>query len=299
MPQILIPDWSSAQERAFRRSPMTFAHRLRDTGLVEDEALAKLLDDYPAELYDINLFDFDNDGRMTLRTGARGRLPGDEVLEGVKQGRMWLQLRSVHEHHPALGRAVIQAYDELARYNPSFRPVQMTGQLILSAPQAKVPFHVDAPGVILFHLRGRKRLWIYPSDEAHMPQRAMEDIMLKQASEDLPYSRAMDAAAQVVELEEGFAATWPLHAPHRVENVEGFNVSLSTDYQTWGSRLTNGAHYANGVFRRWGLPIAAMEKTPIAARAGLWAVGSMLRRAGVVEGRIHAFERSFELGVEA
>src|SRR5690606_30490170 len=104
---------------------------------------------------------------------------------------------------------------------PGFKPAQINGQLILSAPNAKVPFHADAPGVVLFHMRGRKRIWIYPADEAHMPQQLMEDIVLKQQTEDLPYRRDMDAAAQIVDLEPGMAATWPLHAPHRVENVEG------------------------------------------------------------------------------
>ncbi|OYX93242.1 MAG: hypothetical protein B7Y78_08825 [Caulobacter sp. 35-67-4] len=153
--------------------------------------------------------------------------------------------------------------------------------------------------MVLFHLRGRKRIWIYPADEAHMPQQGMENILLKQQTEDLPYRRDMDAAAQVFDLEPGMAAAWPLHAPHRIENLGTFNVSLSVDYQTWGSRLINGAHYANGVFRRWGMPVAAMEKTPVLARGALWAASLGLKRARLVEDRIKGLERSFELGTDA
>ncbi|MBO9711026.1 MAG: transcriptional regulator [Caulobacter sp.] len=296
----LVADWSEDQKAAFGRAPVVFKHGMAETGLFEDKALARLLDDYPSELYDINLFDFDAEGRSTMRTGTRGRLPGCEVLEGVKAGRVWVQLRRVEAWYPQLGELIGEAFGELCAQAPGFRPVQLNGQLILSAPGAKVPFHADAPGVALFHLRGRKRIWIYPNDEAHMPQRGMENIALKQQTEDLPYRRSMDEAAQVFDLEPGLAVTWPLHAPHRIENLGTFNLSLSVDFQTWGSRLTNGAHYANGILRRWGVPIAPMHRTPMAVRAGLWAASLALKRLPLVPDRIAGIERSFELkGVKA
>lgn len=291
----LIVPFSPDQSRAFGKAPMSFRHRLLDTGLFEDDALAALLDAYPAELYDINLFDFDGEGQAQMRTGVRGRLPGREVLAGIKQGRVWVQLRRVEENYPALGAAMRQAFRQIAGNAPGFKPAQINGQLILSAPGAKVPFHADAPGVVLFHLRGKKRVWIYPADEAHMPQQLMEEIVLKQQTEDLPYRREMDAAAQLVDLSPGMAVTWPLHAPHRVENVEGFNVSLSVDYQTWGTRIVNGAHYANGLLRRAGAPVAALDRTPAPARALLWAASVALKRLPLVEDRIKTLERSFEL----
>ncbi len=291
----LIPAWTADQRAQFRRVPMTFAHGLAETGLFEDGALAALLDRYPDDLYDINLFDFDDQGQFRLRTGVRGRLPGEKVLEGIKEGRVWVQLRRIEAHHDTLRPLIQAAFGEIAARLPDFRPVQINGQLILSAPQAKVPFHADSPGVCLFHLRGRKRIWIYPADEAHMPQTGMEDILLKQQTEELPYHRDMDGAAQVIDLSPGMAVTWPLHAPHRIENQEGFNVSLSVDYQTWGSRITNGAHYANGILRRRGLPVAAMSATPMVARAGLWAASLALKRIRLVEDKIANLDRSFEL----
>jgi hypothetical protein len=292
----LVADWSEDQKYAFGKAPVVFKHGMAETGLFEDKALARLLDDYPSALYDINLFDFDAEGRSILRTGTRGRLPGREVLEGVKAGRVWVQLRRVEAWYPQLGDLIGEVFGELSGQAPRFRPVQLNGQLILSAPGAKVPFHADAPGVALFHLRGRKRIWIYPNDEAHMPQRGMENIALKQQTEDLPYRRSMDEAAQVFDLEPGLAVTWPLHSPHRIENLGTFNLSLSVDFQTWGSRLTNGAHYANGILRRWGAPIAPMRRTPMAMRAGLWAASLALKRLSLVEDRIAGIERSFELG---
>ena len=89
----LVGAWSDRQKADFARIPMTFEHRLAETGLFDDDRLAKVLDRYPAELFDINLFEFDADGQMRIQTGARGRLPGSEVLEGVKEGRVWLRER--------------------------------------------------------------------------------------------------------------------------------------------------------------------------------------------------------------
>lgn len=294
-PAKLVPAWNADQKAGFGKTPITFEHRLAETGLFDDDALAAVLDRYPAELYDINLFDFDADGQMKMRTGVRGRLPGKDVLAGVKEGRVWVQLRSAETHYHELGEAIRRTFAEISGQAPGFRPVQLTGQLIMSAPQAKVPFHADAPGVCLFHIRGRKRIWIYPPDEAHMPEKCMEDIMLKQMTEDLPYRREMDAAAEVFDLDPGMAVTWPLHAPHRIENLGVFNVSLSVDYQTWGTRVTNGAHYANGVLRRWKLPVAAMARTPMPARAALWGAHLAMKRMNLVEDRIRTMERSFEL----
>jgi hypothetical protein len=274
---------------------MTFAHRLLDTGLFDDAALADALDRHPADLYDINLFDFDADGQHVMRTGARGATSGAEILQGLEAGRLWMQMRRVTEHNRAMGDAISRAYAEIAERIDGFQPRSVSGQLLLSAPGAAVPMHADAPWVILFHLRGRKRIWIYPADPDHMPREQMENIVLKQQTEDLPYRRAMDDRAIVFDLEPGMAVTWPLHAPHRVENLDTACLSLTTEFQTWASRVTNGAYYANGVLRRFGMPTAPLDQAPRAAMAALWALSVAMKRLPLVEDRISRQRRDFDL----
>lgn len=298
MPDTLVPPWSDDQTRSFLKRPVAFQHRLLETGLVDDDALVRLLEDYPDALIDINLFDSDDASGGNLRTGRRGGLDGAQVLDAVKRGRVWVQLRGIQQHYPELGAAVRLAFGEIAARTRGFKPVNIDGQLILSAPGAKVPFHADAAGVILFHMRGRKRLWVYPADERRLPQAAMEKIAMRATTEDLPYAREWDADAAVFDLEPGQALAWPQHAPHRVENLEGFCVSFSADYQTWNSRFLNGAHIANGVLRSRGWRIAPMSKTPVLARAALWAASLVLKRFGKVETR-PPFEQTFELGAAA
>jgi hypothetical protein len=295
MPAPLIPAWSDEQRARFLQAPVAFAHGLAETGLVEDEALARLLDRYPAELYDINHYTYDDEAQVTLRTGERGRASGAEVLAAIKAGRVWVNLRQADACYPELGAEIRRCFAELQRENPGFKPAKVYGQLILSSPQNKVPYHADPAGVILFHLRGRKRIWVYPVDEGFVPQAHMEKISMRETTEELPYRRDMDDAAEVFDLQPGMALAWPVQAPHRVDNLDSFNVSFSADYQTWPSRLNMGAFVAAGVLRRWGLPVPRLRTQPPAVKAALWAASLAMRRAGLVKSRLADFERSFEL----
>lgn len=278
--------------------PRVFSHGVDKLGLATDEALIALLDRYPEELFDINAYSYDEEGQVSLKTGSRGEADGATILSEIKAGRLWVNLRDVQDTEPTIWNPVYEAFlknvGELG-----VKPIKTTGQLILSSPGTKVPYHFDAAGVMLFHLRGRKRLFVYPPDEAHLPQAEMEQVIMRMTTEELTYRRAYDADAQVFDMEAGQALTWPLYAPHRVENLEVFNVSLSLDFQTWDTRMTRGAHYANGVLRRrFGMTPARMGKTPMAARVALWAVSLAMKKANLVENRIKDFERSFELGAD-
>lgn len=182
---------------------------------------------------------------------------------------------------------------------PGLKAVRNAGQLIISSPVARVPYHFDPAGVVLFHLRGRKRIFVYPGDEAHLPERNMEQIVARQTTEELPYVRAFEADAQVMDLEPGEALTWPLYAPHRVENLDRFCVSLSMDFQTWPSRFRNGALYTNAVMRsRGGSPrfTEGMSTPELAAR---WAASLALKKVGGLKSKLDSFERDFEPQVGA
>ncbi len=274
-------------------------HGLVEQGFATDEALARVLHRYPADLFDINLYDYDDEGQASLRTGARGRLSGDQLLEAIQTGRLWVNLRQAERGCPELWAAAMVEFGKIQATYPGMKAVTNAGQLIISSPAAKVPYHFDAAGVVLFHLRGRKRLFVYPGDEAHLPEHAMEQIVARQAAEDLPYSQAFEADAQVIDLRPGEALTWPLYAPHRVENLDKFCVSLSMDFQTWSSRMRNGALYTNAVIRSRGGAPRFTDRMATPELAARWAASLALRRVGGLKSRIAGFERDFEpeLGV--
>ncbi|HUH24461.1 MAG TPA: cupin-like domain-containing protein [Brevundimonas sp.] len=269
-------------------------HSLIAQGFAGDSALAALLDRYPAELFDINLYDYDDEGQVSLRTGARGRLDGGQLLEAIQQGRLWVNLRNVETGWPELWAAAMAEFRQVEAAYPGLKAVKNAGQLILSSPKARVPYHFDAAGVVLFHLRGRKRIFVYPGDEAHLPERNMEQVVARQTTEELPYTLAFEGDAQVVDLEPGQALTWPLYAPHRVENLDRFCVSLSMDFQTWPSRFRNGALYTNAVLRSRGGSPRQTDQMGQGELALRWAASLGLKRAGALKSRIAHFEREFE-----
>lgn len=269
-------------------------HSLVEQGFADDARLAETLDRYPAELFDINLYDYDDEGQVSLRTGARGRLNGAELLAAIQQGRLWVNLRGVETGWPELWAAAMTEFRKVQATYPGMRAVTNAGQLILSSPKARVPYHFDPAGVVLFHMRGRKRVFVYPGDEAHLPEKNMEQVVARQTTEELPYTLAFEGDAQVMDLEPGQALTWPLYAPHRVENLDRFCVSLSMDFQTWPSRFRNGALYTNAVARsRGGRPRFTDRMAPpeLAAR---WAASLALKRMGALKSRLSDFERDFE-----
>jgi hypothetical protein len=268
-------------------------HGLVEQGFASDEALAEILHRYPAELIDINLYDYDAEGQVSLRTGAKGDLTGEQLLAAIQGGRLWVNLRNAEAGCPGLWDAAMGEFRRIQATYPGMRAVKNAGQLIISSPVARVPYHFDAAGVVLFHLRGRKRLFVYPGDEKHLPEEAMEQVVARQTTEEIPYVLAFEQDAQVFDLEPGDALTWPLYAPHRVENLDKFCVSLSMDFQTWSSRFRNGALYTNAVIRsRGGSPrlTETMSTPELAAR---WAASLALKRVGALENRIARIQREF------
>jgi hypothetical protein len=289
---------SNIQTRTRYTGPIAEAgvhpHSLVEQGFATDEALAAVLDRYPAELFDINLYDYDDEGQVSLRTGARGKLDGAALLAAIQQGRLWVNLRSVETGWPELWAAAMGEFGKVQAEYPGLRAVKNAGQLILSSPRARVPYHFDAAGVVLFHMRGRKRIFVYPGDEAHLAEVDMEQVVSRQTTEELPYVRAFEADAQIVDLEPGQALTWPIYAPHRVENLDRFCVSLSMEFQTWTSRLRNGALFTNAVLRSRGARPRMTDRMATPELAARWAASLALKRAGALKSRIATFERDFE-----
>ena len=117
--------------------------------------------------------------------------------------------------------------------------------LLISSPGVQVYCHVDADANMLWHLKGRKKVWVYPArDTRFAPQNYVEEIIGEARHENVPYQRWYDEHAFSHELAEGEVVSWPQHSPHRVENI-GFNVSLTTSYVSKESRRQLGVHGFN------------------------------------------------------
>jgi hypothetical protein len=150
-----------------------------------------------------------------------------------------------------LAELVNDVYNELEAGNPKFRAEDRTANLLISSPGAIVPYHVDMPVNMLWHLRGRKRVWVYPPFDARFASlTSLENVCTGRWSEDVPYEPEWDKYALTFDAEPGQLITWPQLTPHRVTNLEGLNVSLSTEHKNATARRRLNVHEANFLLRR-------------------------------------------------
>lgn len=296
----IIADWNDRQRADFLKAPMTFHHGLVETGMFSDAALARLLESHPDDLTDVNLYESVEGGVARVRTGRRAGLDGETLLKAVKAGEVWINLRQTNRDQPAIAALVDRAFGDIGMLVPDFRPTGVHANLLLSGPTTRVPYHADTPGVCLFHLVGKKRIWIYPNEGRTLPDEAMEAVALREGAEDLPYRAEFDEDAQVFDLSPGEAVVWPFNAPHRVDNQGTFNVSLSVEFMTWEGRLRHGVYYANGTMRRrFGLSPAGYARTNAAGRIARWALTGLFKRSRINATREAVFKADFDMAVGA
>jgi hypothetical protein len=250
--------------------------------LSSDEALIHALNRYPSDLLDISRFDFDENGKVVLTPGWRGRAAGETVLDAVRNGQLCVSLREIETAHPGLWGEIEMALGQLAPQTFA-KARKLTGDLILSSSTARFPYSFDPANTMLFHLRGVRRVWIYPKTEDFLPQETEEKIIVGESGRELPGVRAKDQEAWRFDIVPGEALAWPLHAPHRIENDEGLCVSVVVKFETPDSAITNGALLANSVLRRWNWEVPDVDKTSPAIRAGLWASSLVFTGLGLVE----------------
>ena len=249
MTEPLILDWDADKAEGFGAKTLGFRHRLHERPMFADEGLIEVLDRYPRDKLGVFTMGDDPVAWKSWRRGTADGLTGAELLEAVKQGRIWLNLREVN--------SVLESYQDLAR--EIFGDIEAaTGVktfrhdvgLLISSPNAQVFYHLDATPVTLWQIRGEKRMWVYPRAAPFVTDEEIERIVLRETAEQFAYRPDFDDGAQVREMTPGVMVSWPQNAPHRLVNGPMLNVSLSIEYLTPAAMLRANVIYANGVMRR-------------------------------------------------
>jgi hypothetical protein len=257
---------SAGNKADFGRRPLVATHNLHQSELFTDAALIDLLDHFPRQhLYALAMGT--DPARVENRLALHDGVSGAELLRAVKKGRLWLNVTQVDRADKRYRELIDQLYAQLAAQVPGFSPFASRGTLLISSPRALVYYHADGPASALWHIRGRKRIWIYPAlDERYIQRELLEDIFAGARHEYLPYESAYDQAAISYELGPGQWATWPQNAPHRVANLDDVNVSLSTEHFTRQTQRRSQVYVANRFFRmRLGLRrLSTREMGPLA-----------------------------------
>jgi hypothetical protein len=248
-----IKGFSEKDRLLWGRQPMRLAHGLHESTLFSRSALASLVENYPREHYSLVNMGGQSEARL-WREGEFGGLSGREIIEAIAHGRMWLNLRNVSRVDARYGALLDEMFAELSELVPDLNPRTWQSGILISSPSAQVYYHADLPGQLLWQIVGKKRVYIYPSAEPFIGPRDLEDIALFDVEVDLPYQPWYDDYARVLDLEPGQLLTWPLNAPHRVENVAGINISMTVSYTTETTRRADIMHLANGILRhRFGI----------------------------------------------
>jgi len=271
MTQPLLANWTQEDFNTVEEGVLVARHRLAETGMFTDDALAEVIDTHPADDLGISTMGVDP-AVFDWREGERNGVSGRQLIELVRSGQLWINCRKMLQHHHEYARVFNQLYDEIEQHKPGFRAQQRTANLLISSPTAWVPYHVDMPVNMLWHIRGTKRVWVYPHfDKRFASAQVLEKVCSGEWSEDVPYDPSFDRYALVFDAQPGQLLTWPQLAPHRVRNLEGLNVSLSTEHKNPRARRRINVHTANHLLRtRFGVEcnsIAAEGPTAHAKQA--------------------------------
>ena len=251
MSAVVLPTVAFAEgdtERLGRRTVIA-SHNLVDHPLFTDDVIADVLDDYPYDrLFALTM------GSDPLCSTDNERLDhhgvsGAELLESVRKGRIWLNITGIDAVDSRFRTLTDDLYQAMGRSVPG-SATETHATLLVSSPGAMVYYHVDGPPSYLWHIRGEKRLWVYPAlDESLLSTDLLEDVFAGVRQEYVPYRLDFDARAETYDLVPGQVAIWPQNAPHRVTNGDSVNVSLVTDHYTAAARRRARVFTANQFFR--------------------------------------------------
>ena len=226
--------WQPEEYASFGLTAQVNKHRYHEQSLFDDSALIKLLDDYPRRWLQVfTMGDDPCDSSDWKCVDIREGTNGEELWQAVKNGRLWFNITHVEKYSDDYERLISGMYQHIGENCPHLQnPTANYSTLLISSPGAQVYYHLDAEPNMLWHLRGQKRIWIYPAmDTRFVPQEYLEDIYAGEIDENLPFDPSFDKAAKEFLLSPGDVASWPHNGPHRIVNLD-MNVSLATSYYT-------------------------------------------------------------------
>lgn len=278
-------DWTPEQGGKFGVLAQSTPHRVHELPWWDDASLARLIDEQPRT--QLRVFQSGTDPLHRQRDhqpvdteGANGA----EILEAVKRGKLWVNLQRIDSAQPRFDELGKMLYAELQAGAPHFHPLWINRAfLFISSPGAMVYLHADYQPNILWHLRGNKRIWIYPAyDERIVSMERLEEICAG-GEDDIDFRHEFDAFGQAFDICPGETVSWPARSPHRVINGASLNVSLSTFHET-SEDYDRVLEHRSDYLMRTKLP-AARGVMRLVGVSGKRLAYRAMERAGWVQGR--------------
>ncbi|GAA5157572.1 hypothetical protein GCM10023321_36010 [Pseudonocardia eucalypti] len=249
MPRISEP-LTPEQREAWGRATVQLRHHLAELDLFGDDSLAKLIE--TAAPRSLAIHTEGGTGPATWPSVTRGDLPGERVLDAVRNGKLWVNLVGISEWDARFSELADQIFGEFSAQVPGLEVVKRKLGVLISSPGATVHYHVDIPGQAIWQVRGRKRFIIYPAAEPFLKAEELE-LAVRSASYGVAsFEPWFDEHGVPHDLAPGDAVAWPLNGPHRIENADELSVSLTSEHWTPEIRRTYAMNYGNGLLRHYG-----------------------------------------------
>jgi hypothetical protein len=271
-------DWDESTTSLWGRQPVRIRHRLADPSLFSMDSLAAIIEKHPRQYYNIVEMGPQGSPRRFWREGDITGLSGHEVLDAISNGRLWLNIRQLNKVDSRFSHLLNDMFAEFRRRVPGFEALRLVCGILVSSPRAQVYYHADLPGQMLMQVAGRKRVYVYPQGEPFMSRASLEHIAVFGVEVDVPYEPWYDRFARTYELEPGQLVYWPLMAPHRVENHDCLNISMTIEFSSDAIRRVNRVILANGLLRQ---RLGWTPRSQTASGPSFWtkvAMAQMLRR---------------------
>lgn len=247
-PDPVFTSWQPRHAELWGNTPIRLRHRLHEHALFSDAALADLVENYPREHY--SLVQWRAHGASGgWREGEIVGLAGRDIIDSIARGRVWINMRNLPDVDRRYGELMNGIFDELEERMPEFRSFTRKLGLLISSPLSRTLYHADLPGQSLWQIRGVKRVYVYPNAAPFQTPELIERVALSGVEVNMPFSDWYDEHATVYDIKPGDMLHWPLNAPHRVDNHDCLNVSMTMEYFTEDIRRTHMVTVANGILR--------------------------------------------------
>lgn len=264
--------------REYPARPFLLKHHLANDPRFSLPSLIELARRLPPKDVEYNSGDLpiEQDPSKTPATG----LSVEESIRRIEEMNSWMVLGHV-EQDPQYNEALEECLAEIAPYAaPATGPMYKTiGFIFISSANATTPLHMDPEHNILIHLRGAKRMTIYPNDIGMVPDDQHERYHAGAAHRNLVHRPEFDAAARAFDLSPGDAVHVPVKAPHWVRTGAEPCISFSI---TWRSRASDAEarlRIANHHLRRMGGAPPAVGTRPWRDAAAIFAHRAIERLA--------------------
>jgi hypothetical protein len=248
--QVKIVDWPQGVGARFSKETLVATHNLHKREMFSDAGLESLLDRYPRDKLGVFTMGTDPVDWTSWALGSPDDLSGVELLQAVRDGRIWLNLRAANQYLPDYAALSDEIFREKEDAIKGLKTMKRDVGVLISSPNAQVFYHLDSPMVSLWQISGTKHVRVYKPELPFASPEQIEAVVLKERDEQMPFDPDWDASAQHITLDPGMMVTWPQNAPHRIVNGPMMNVSLSVEFMTPPALLRANVIYANGVLRR-------------------------------------------------